>query len=368
MTGVWVRFDDGLLEAYGIVLEYLFRHALSWAYEPDNPQQRPDLERVLADNKYIDAESFMGYFHLWRYVLTRLPLPIPQLERIIPYVISRWNSVKGGSDAITKLLWLNMYTPPCSTPQSHAISRMILLGLVVIHRLNHFFTSKGDLKQSYQSLSHFRKAASVRSSFHDTLLQIVLSIKQRASLPPLSALPLFGSVADGVRTRKKDTRTNEVAWGAIREGITPKKSINKWYKKAPKIPAEVAVHNRMRLYTGVPLSRVSTVTKSRKDAWSRGSCAECGMLTNNFCIVCKKWLCDQQLPANRAMNNNSDDPKYVKISLDDGVISGTTKTICGIFSCWHKAHQAALEADGAFKRGWRCNESYGDDISSMSSP
>jgi len=53
----------------------------------------------------------MGYFYLWNYVSTRLPPPIPHLERIIPYVISRWNTVKGGSDAITKLLWLNMYTP-----------------------------------------------------------------------------------------------------------------------------------------------------------------------------------------------------------------------------------------------------------------
>jgi hypothetical protein len=161
MTGVWVQFDDWTLKAYGVVLEYLFKYSLSWAYEPDNPLLRLDLEKVLTDNKSIDAESFMGYFYLWNYVSTRLPLPIPHLERIIPYVISRWNTVKGGSDAITKLLWLNMYTPPRSTPQSHAISRMILLGLVVIHCLNHFFTSKSNLKQSYQSLSHFHKAASI---------------------------------------------------------------------------------------------------------------------------------------------------------------------------------------------------------------
>jgi len=92
------------------------------------------------------------------------------------------------------------------------------------------------------------------------------------------------------------------------------------------------------------------------------------MLTNNFCIVCKKWLCDQQLPANRVINTDNDDPKLIKITLDDGMISGRTKTICGIFSCWHKTHQVALEADGALKRGWRCCESNGDDTSSMSSP
>jgi hypothetical protein len=104
----------------------------------------PDFEHVLAGHKSKDVESFLGYFHLWRYVSTKLPLPIPPLERIIPYVLSRWNLIKGGSDAITKLLWLNMYTPPCSTPQCHAISWMLLLGPVVIHHLNHFLTSKAD--------------------------------------------------------------------------------------------------------------------------------------------------------------------------------------------------------------------------------
>jgi hypothetical protein len=82
-------------------------------------------------------------------------------------------------------------------------------------------------------------------------------------------------------------------------------------------------------------------------------------------------MCVQQLPANQAVNNNNlnDDPKYIKITLhDDRLISGTLKTICGIFSSWHKSHQAALEADGAFKHGWHCHERYGDDISFMSSP
>jgi hypothetical protein len=87
------------------------------------------------------------------------------------------------------------------------------------------------------------------------------------------------------------------------------------------------------------------------------------MLTNNFCITCKKWLCDQQLPANCSANNNcfDDHPRYIKVTFVDGILIGSPKTICG-----HKAHQVALEADGALKRGWRCSES--DDISSMSTP
>jgi hypothetical protein len=85
-----------------------------------------------------------------------------------------------------KLLWLNTYDPPCDTPQSHAVARMILLGAIVIHRLNQFFTAKDGL-DFHPSLKHFRNAASKRSSFHETLLQIVHSIKHR-SIRPISSL------------------------------------------------------------------------------------------------------------------------------------------------------------------------------------
>jgi len=226
ITGLWVHFSDSLLDSYGTLLDFLYRHSLRWAYEADNQMEMPNFEHVLAGNKSIDVESFLGFFYLWKYVSTKLPLSIPHLERIIPYVISRWNSIKGGSDAITKLLWLNMYVPPCSTPQSHAISRMLLLRIVVIHCLHHFFTSKADLRQSYPSLNHFRKAASSWSSFHDTLLKILLSIKQRSSPTLVSS---FVSKTNGIQTRKKDTQTKEVAWGAISEGVTPKKIVNEWY-------------------------------------------------------------------------------------------------------------------------------------------
>ena len=146
---------------------------MSWAYIPDdNPLPKEAINQALQQQKGIDLESFLGYFHLWRYISTRLPLPIPPVERIIPFVLSECNCIKGGSNTITKLLWLNTYDPPCDTPQSHAIARMILLGAVIIHHVNHFVTAKDDL-DGYPSLKHFRNAASNRCSFHQTLLQIV---------------------------------------------------------------------------------------------------------------------------------------------------------------------------------------------------
>jgi hypothetical protein len=145
-----------LLEDYGTVLKFCYKHALRWAYEPDaNPLPMYCIEHVLANHKLLDHESFFGHLHLWRYVSTKLALPIPQLERIIPYTVSQWNTIKGGSDTITKLLCLNMYDPPCESPSSHTIARMFLLGNVIIHRLHQFFTSKSDLVKAYPSLKHY---------------------------------------------------------------------------------------------------------------------------------------------------------------------------------------------------------------------
>ncbi len=189
-------------------------------------------------------EGFLGYFFLWSYASTRLTLPIPQLERIIPFTVSRWNSMKGGSDTLTKILWHNMYDSPCNTPQAHAVARMFLLGNIIIHRLNHLFMAKSDLDSGYPSLRHFCNAANKRSSFHNTLPLIVHAIKNRSSNN--IAFSPSSSITEGALTRKKDTRTRSVTWGTTTTGATPQQNVNKWYSTVPTKPAEAILHARMR--------------------------------------------------------------------------------------------------------------------------
>ena len=123
-----MHFDEDLLLDYGIVLRYIYRTALSWAYESDIPFPKSDVEEVLKHVKgATDYDSFVGLFYLWRFVSTRLSLPIPRLQRIVPSVVSHWNAIKGGSDTITKLLWSNKNDPPSQSTQSRAISRILML-------------------------------------------------------------------------------------------------------------------------------------------------------------------------------------------------------------------------------------------------
>ncbi len=162
--GLWV--NQSILLANDIFKLYFNETALTWAYQlDDNPLLKEDIEQVLASHKTLKMESFLGHFYLWHYVCNELPLPISQLKWIIPFMLSLWNVIKSGSDTITKLLCLNVYDPPCNAPQSHAIARMILLGCVIVHWLNHFFTSKEDLDEGHTSLKHFWKAASEHGTF-----------------------------------------------------------------------------------------------------------------------------------------------------------------------------------------------------------
>lgn len=56
------------------------------------------------------------------------------------------------------------------------------------------------------------------------------------------------------------------------------------------------------------------------------------MLTNIFCIVCKKWLCNPQSAANQS-DGNCEDPKYIKIRFDNQGGTGKTETICAVYFC-----------------------------------
>jgi hypothetical protein len=66
-------------------------------------------------------------------------------------------------------------------------------------------------------------------------------------------------------------------------------------------------------------------TKDGKGDGARGCCVECGRKTNTFCIVCKKWLCNIQLPVNRPgvkeVKENMDEPKFILLTFDDGTFT-----------------------------------------------
>jgi hypothetical protein len=122
INGLWVRFDDELKDAYGKLLKEIYSRCLKWAYEPDAaPITEDKVMKAVKHSKQLkgrlDWESFQGHFSLWRYVSNKIPGPLPSIDRILPFVFSTWNCLKGGSDTITKLIWFANTCLPCDSPQ-----------------------------------------------------------------------------------------------------------------------------------------------------------------------------------------------------------------------------------------------------------
>jgi len=184
IAGIFVKFDATLKQAWGKVLNDMYRLSIYFLYErPREPfelkeEQHEILTRVLptikAAGASIDMHSFEQFIKIWRMIRLVWPKPLPPLTKMIPLLYSVWNSMKGGSDTITKMIWSANYSPPCHTPQANGIARMFLLLFIQCHRANQVATSKQSMP--YKSLLHFRNANNKRFSLHESLLAISHSL------------------------------------------------------------------------------------------------------------------------------------------------------------------------------------------------
>lgn len=130
---------------------------------------------------HMDSESWNYSISIWRVLnidisadeagvaQKKIKFPLPALARIVPMVISLWNSLKGGGDSITKLLdgckeKIGMRTE-CITMAS---ARLILYFAVMFHRLHQWCNAKNDLN-FYYSAEHARDANNKRSTFTKSL-------------------------------------------------------------------------------------------------------------------------------------------------------------------------------------------------------
>jgi len=79
--------------------------SLQWAYTSNVSLPEEVIKQELLQIKGgVDYGCFIDHYKLWKYVHSKMPQPLPQLQRIIPRVFSTWNAMKGGSDTTTKLL------------------------------------------------------------------------------------------------------------------------------------------------------------------------------------------------------------------------------------------------------------------------
>jgi hypothetical protein len=352
ISGIFVKFDISLKEAWKCVLRDMGRLSLKWAYY-DGTRNGPNFDREFIDpvlariklhNKKdgaLDFASFHQWVLLWYDIRFRKALPLPPIARIIPFAISMWNAFKGGSDTLTKLIWNADYDPPTDDIQAHAVARLLLLSVTVIHRLRHMATAKADLN-FYRSLRHYRNAANKRASFHKTLLDLSMrfggdprvSGAVFAGLPPTVSTrartrfaPLVENIMGGVTIGKTPVRNAAVRMQTLME--TSEDNLDE---------RDISLIDRWSSCTG-PL--VYCVNEEGKRG-PKGKCFVCSTQTSWICLGCHNHFCGTtEVPDE---NERQGRPKRRKINMPCSS-GAAAKSVIVRNSCWLHKHVSALECE-----------------------
>jgi len=301
--GVFVSYSTEVKEAYRCVLHDLYERGLSWAY--GSPEKIPfdKIKNILLSKTMkgikMSRHSFLTSYHCWRKLRVErdnnaVPLPLPPCNRILPYIHSFWNNVKGASDTATKLFWScqAVSTVPC--PQIVVAARFFQLYAVLLHRMYHVATADTDLN-TYSSLFHFRNSRNVRYPFHETVQSLSYWLLEQAQNENKKNLPHgAGSQFSTPKRSKRDNPRRPFAerrnWAST-TGATPGKGRARFQNCA--LPAVDADHKR--LATCPPgFCYPCCVPDSDKPsgmADQRQKCWICKTNTKFKCILCKRFYC-----------------------------------------------------------------------------
>ena len=93
IRGVFVEFDDGILQSYKSVLKSIYHLALEPFYQDDIPKEAPKgMERAMK-SLHFDCtwDELRHEILLWQVLQYSVTLPIPNVCRIIPGLYALWN-------------------------------------------------------------------------------------------------------------------------------------------------------------------------------------------------------------------------------------------------------------------------------------
>ena len=361
--GLFVNFSEDVKQKYGEVLEDIYNNTIKSIYENtgDVPfdyfeKMDPDvLASITVNGDVLDRHSFEMDLALFRSLLKKNaenPNPIPPIKHNIPLIFSVWNSLKGGSDATTNLFWRCKVVLPTKSSQASAVSRMLLLCSVWVHRL-HQIASKNPNSES-TSLRAYRNLASKRSSFKNSLFLIIetalkkmvdvgVSVVLRNSLEDISELaesetgpsPLAEVTMRLTRRMAAETprimaQTPSITVPLVNTGVTPQRNVRRRLSQDPSTATERILRARNNKCTGVMTHRLDAKGQPLK-----GTCAICKSRTLGYCSWCRQSLCTS-LSKNR--DETASWPNTVLIQqpgLED---------MCVVNSCFWAKHADAVRA------------------------
>ena len=343
---VRVDFPGLLFEAYGRLIGMCFDKWFCPFYKEDLedfPMEKIEEALQIRNSKRkkkdaVDMHSFVTHLKLWRalniHVTQGIQFPLPQMRMIIPFINAVWNSTKGPSDTMTKLLDSCEENLGIRTPQCVSVARLLGLLGIAFHRSSQTATSK-DLS-FYKTITAFRDAANERTTFQKSLATLVHlmkdELKELQAGPPL---PIIPTTPPPTRTTRASRNVLPVTWhNWIVTGCTPKAG------------RPVMGNNRKQLTDEArAASCIGLVPILVED--ERPNCRICGFQTHYICSGCKRPLCltlgrkrDEKRNAyvkKFQLRESEKPPKYVSLVQFD-LNSKSKKEVKGVNTCFHIAH------------------------------
>ncbi len=333
-----IDFTQETKESYKVVLDQIMQFSFKFLYESSSssirrePVKVPENILALADlvPNINGQEALQGSFNLY-HALHSMKKPFPSFHRLIPAIYAFWNAVKGGLDTTTKLMDDCAVRVPHINCETVASTRCIMLVFVAIHRLFQVFTAKKNLNY-YSSLYNYRKAATKRVTFHQTLLicdnlfkKKLKELEKESEKENCSILTVSQASQQNRRQQPNRRRVNGVIPEQVTFGpslatctITPKK-ITRSVKNGNAIDKIKEMVNKC---TGMPMKMHG------KDQQRCDNCRT--MKTSWYCVGCKRWLCMER----RATSSNSK-----PLQLYSHQVKGKK---CNFHKqCFHAVHQEA---------------------------
>jgi hypothetical protein len=338
MYSVEVQYTQELLNAFGVVLDYIYEQHFKSFYEDSVnaflEKKQEEIEQALEYIDHLDFHSLMSTYMLWRalnvdVMASNIWFPLPPTTRIIPYKNAFWNVLKGPSDTTTKLVDKVEEQLGIRTPRTIATARLMSVASVALHRSFQMQTCKADMQRSYGSLFAYRDAAKHRFPLVRSLTELLkynkigLKRLEAANTLILSRNPVL--VAPDNTPPRRPTRAaaeekvDRVSWGFYESiGCTPCKgrSSNEGHRRR-----ELACN-------GIALI-------CRSDT-SKGKCSLCGTTTAMYCTGCKNWLCFAGMTEKKAQD-------IIKLKKDDSVSELPALLI---------KHKYVDEKTGEWKTAW----------------
>jgi hypothetical protein len=315
LFGLIVTFEEGLLADYRAALTYLYDNALEVFYRDSVDDMPLELfEEILVSEDTLKRkytmDDFMTSLLIARELMpgshSKVMHPIPPCDMLVPFEYSLWNSSKGGSDTITRLIWNCKAKIPVLTPQTVVVARLLMIYAVLFHRLSQAVTIKKKPDAATDTVQSVRERNNKRIPFHKSLRFLRKRLIQLAKECQTSSTASSGNDAsstapnflkenapryDPRHEKTRIERNHEVLGKVPSSGATP---IGKGkYKKC------VANHDNYAQLKNRYVSCRGCIARMFTDDKKKGgfklsgkTCDLCGLKeVTTFCIDCKRTLC-----------------------------------------------------------------------------